>query len=95
MVTRSLKNTYWYDGNGKYSKFVNENLNNGGIDNLNIKKGLKDEYKKWAHTYYRFYNDGDQPRHDIFKNKSDNEISELLEIKVNEIISKIMKAVEG
>ena len=46
------------------------------------------------HRYYRFYNDGDTPRHAIFKFKNDNEISVLLEEKINEIIEKIIKEVE-
>lgn len=92
MVTRNLKNTYWYDGKGKYQQFVNDKLDNGGIDNLNINKTLKDEYKKMAHSYYRFYNDGDIPRHQIFKGKNEDEISILLEYKINEIIEKIIKA---
>jgi hypothetical protein len=86
------KNTYW-NGVGKYQNFVTNTLDNNKIDSLQIPKTLKLEYHNLAHAYYRFYNDGDIPRHKIFRNKNQEEISVLLEIEINKIIEKIQKLV--
>lgn len=83
------KNTYWNE-KGKYQQFVNENLNNDKINDLKIPKGLKKQYENMSHTYYKFYNDGVEPRHEVFKGKNEVEISQLLEIEINKIIEKII-----
>lgn len=88
------ENTYW-NNKGKYQNFVNESLNDDKIfNNLKITKTLKKEYQNMAHAYYRFYNDGDQPRHYIFKGKNEAETSQQLEIEIDKIIEKIMSLVK-
>lgn len=86
-----LNNSYW-NGNGKYQKIVDQQLNN--IDNLKISKTLKDKYLKVSHSYYRYYNDGDVPRYKEFKNAANNEIPYILETKIDNIIKEIIKAIE-
>ena len=83
-----IDNTYW-NKKGKYQTFVTETL----IDDLQIKKGLKDKYKKMVHRYYRFYNDGDLPRGNAYKGIYDKQkIAEILEYQINLVIEEILIA---
>jgi len=87
---KDYEKTYW-NRNGKYQKFVAGHLEGYEIYFLNAPKMLKSKYSKMAHSYYRFYNDGDRPRHEIFKGKNDKEISEILENEINSIIEQIQE----
>jgi len=89
-----INNTYW-KGNGKYQQFFNEELNNENINDLPIKKGLKDKFKSLVHAYYGFYNNGDHPKHKVFKeSRWNSDIFDTLESEVNKIIKQIQEAIQ-
>lgn len=60
-----------------------------------LNKGEKSKKDSLFRKYYRFYNDGDIPRGQVYKGKSKDVIQELLEIEIEEFIKKIISKYTG
>jgi hypothetical protein len=89
-IENKATTTYW-NNNGKHQNFYEKYISNGKIDNLPISKTLKTTFKRKAHIYNRFYNDGDIPIR--YRKFTKEQLPLIFETNINEVIEKIMRII--
>ena len=75
---------------GKYQTFMDAKLDGDLIETLQTKESLKDKYRKLAHAYYRFFNDGDESQLETLRGLSGQTLADTLEYEINLVIEEIL-----